>query len=100
MLTQNDPRFIHYLNHSMSALSSMVEKGYDHWIITFSGGKDSTTTLVVALETALTCLEQVKRIDVVYSDTMLEIPIIHQFAISFLRHLKNLDRIARLPLYT
>ncbi|MCM8747694.1 phosphoadenosine phosphosulfate reductase family protein [Thermomicrobiaceae bacterium CFH 74404] len=92
-------RLLQRFDESVSALRSKVEEGYNHWIITFSGGKDSTTAVVVALETALTCLGQIEAIDIVYSDTMVEIPVIRQFALSFLERLKSLDRIAGLPVY-
>jgi len=92
-------RFLSRLNESKVALQTLVSKGYNHWIVTFSGGKDSTTTLIVALETALNLLVQVERIDVVYSDTMIEIPVIHQYALGFLEHLKGFQRVTSLPLH-
>jgi DNA sulfur modification protein DndC len=97
--SQEGPRFMHRLKDSISALRAMVEKGYTHWIVTFSGGKDSTTTLIVSLEAALVHPEQVERIDIVYSDTMLEIPLIRQFALDFMRTIQNMERVARLPIY-
>jgi len=97
--SQEGPRFMHRLRDSISALRAMVEKGYTHWIVTFSGGKDSTTTLIVSLEAALVYPEQVERIDIVYSDTMLEIPIIRQFALDFMKTIQNMERVARLPIY-
>lgn len=95
----NGARFLLRLRESESALHSIIERGYDHWIITFSGGKDSTTTLVIALETALSLSPQVERIDVVYSDTMIEIPVIQQYALGFLEYLKGFHRVASLPLH-
>jgi len=97
--SQEGPRFMHRLKDSISALRAMVEKGYTHWIVTFSGGKDSTTTLIVSLEAALVHPEQVERIDIVYSDTMLEIPLIRQFALDFMKTIQNMERVARLPIY-
>jgi len=97
--SQDGPRFMHRLKDSISALRAMIEKGYTHWIVTFSGGKDSTTTLIVSLEAALVHPEQVERIDIVYSDTMLEIPLIRQFALDFMEIIQNMERIARLPIY-
>lgn len=97
--SQDGPRFMHRLKDSISALRAMIEKGYTHWIVTFSGGKDSTTTLIVSLEAALVHPEQVERIDIVYSDTMLEIPLIRQFALDFMEIIQSMERIARLPIY-
>lgn len=92
-------RFLSRLDESEVALQTVINKGYNHWIITFSGGKDSTTTLVIALETALSLSRQVERIDVVYSDTMIEIPVIQQYALGFLEYLKIFHRVASLPLH-
>jgi len=96
---QNGARFLSRLDESEATLQTVISKGYNHWIITFSGGKDSTTTLVIALETALSLSRQVERIDVVYSDTMIEIPVIQQYALSFLEYLKESGRVASLPLH-
>lgn len=92
-------RYVYRFNESTSALVSMARRGHDHWIVTFSGGKDSTTTLVVALEAALILSGQVQRIDIVYADTMIEIPVIQEFAVDFLTFLKGFDRIATLPIH-
>lgn len=92
-------RYVYRLNDSISALRSKANEGYDRWIVTFSGGKDSTTTLVIALETALLYPGLAERIDIVYSDTMIEIPTIEQFALDFLEHLRNFDPLARLPIH-
>lgn len=92
-------RVLTRLDESKAALAYALEKGYNHWVVTFSGGKDSTSTVVVALETALEHLGRVKRIDVVYSDTMVEIPTIHRYALAFLQNLRNLSRLERLPLH-
>jgi DNA sulfur modification protein DndC len=93
-------RFTARLYETMSILCYFAaNRGYKHWIITFSGGKDSTTTLVTALETALNHSDLVERIDVVYSDTGIEIPVIQQYALDFLEHLQGFRRVARLPLH-
>jgi len=92
-------RVLNRIEESKTALEYVLKKGYDHWIITFSGGKDSTSTVVIALETALEHLDKIKRIDVIYADTMLEIPTIHQYALSFLHNLRKLPRLKGLPLH-
>jgi len=80
-------------------IAAATRRGLDHWILTFSGGKDSTTTVVLALETALREELPVDRIDVVYSDTLVEIPVIQYFALGFLKFLAGLDRLRSLPLH-
>ena len=97
---KGEPRFGARLQESMSALYHFAtNRSYKHWIITFSGGKDSTTTLIIALETALNHPDLAERIDVVYSDTGIEIPVIQQYALDFLEHLEGFQRVARLPLH-
>jgi len=92
-------RFLLRFKESKTLLKRMVTRGYNRWIIAFSGGKDSTTTVITAIETAIELGEQVERIDVVYSDTMLEIPVIHQYALTFLKFLQESKRNIGLPLY-
>lgn len=94
-----NPQLLSCLAQSQDTLQAITNIGYNHWIITFSGGKDSTATLIVALETALILSQQIQRIDIVYSDTEIEIPSIHQYAIRFLEHLMSFDRLARLPIH-
>jgi len=91
------PRFLQRFEESQTTLLNMLKRGYSHWIITFSGGKDSTTTTIIAIETAL--ISVVERIDVVYCDTELEIPVIYQYAMSFLGYLKKNSRLTYLPLH-
>lgn len=93
------PRLIMRLRESLSALQLVIDKGYKHWIVTFSGGKDSTTTLIVALEAALSFPGWIERLDVVYTDTGVEIPVIQQSALGFLEYLQRSDRVTGLPLY-
>jgi len=93
------PRLFLRLRECAFVLESVLEKGFDHWILTFSGGKDSTTALVIALETALQENLPVRRIDVIYSDTLIEIPVIRAYALNFLKFLKTFSRVASLPLH-
>ena len=92
-------RLLKRFNEAVESLKFILDQGYKHWVITFSGGKDSTTTLIVALEAALICDEQIERIDVMYSDTGIEIPSIQQYALKFIRYLQNFDRVKDLPVY-
>jgi DNA sulfur modification protein DndC len=84
-------------HESVEVVKKFVEKGYSHLAISFSGGKDSTTTLIVVLEAALLLPDKIERIDVLYADTGLEIPVIHKFALEFLEFLRNFQRIKSLP---
>lgn len=83
---------------SLAILENMFQRGYDHWVVTFSGGKDSTTTLIVALEAILRKKLKIRKVDVIYSDTLIEIPVIYDQALKFLNFLQTFDRVRKLPL--
>ena len=95
---KDSPSVFGRIEESFKAFDYVLNQGYDNWLITFSGGKDSTLTLVLALEYVLKNTGKVERIDVVYSDTLLEIPSIHQYTISFLDYLMEDEKFRELPL--
>src|ERR1041385_4964298 len=88
------------IDESNKAFDYLIEKGYNNWILTFSGGKDSTTILVLALEYIIDNPGRVDRVDVVYADTLVEIPSITEFAKSILTFLKRFKKEKQLNLYT
>ncbi|MEM3658678.1 MAG: phosphoadenosine phosphosulfate reductase family protein [Candidatus Hadarchaeum sp.] len=87
------------LQLATQTLVSACKHGFNHWLLMFSGGKDSTATVIVALETVLKEKLPVNRIDVVYADTLVEIPVIRSFALQFLEFLAEFDRLQFLPLF-
>ena len=92
-------RLYEKVHNSMLSFKKAFESGYIHWIIMYSGGKDSTTCLVLAFESILQEKLNVQRIDVIYADTLLEIPVLKEHALSFLGFLKEFQRISELPFY-
>lgn len=60
------------LAESAAAFERALARGLEHWVVMFSGGKDSTTTLILALQHLED--ERLKRLDVIYSDTQVEMP--------------------------
>lgn len=87
------------IDESVAVLESALKRGFNHWIIMFSGGKDSTATTVIALETALKKRSLVNRIDIVYSNTLVEIPVIEKYALDFLEFLEKFERTQGLPIF-
>jgi DNA sulfur modification protein DndC len=76
------------VDQSIKVLRRAVdEHGLDRWVIMFSGGKDSTTALILALEAAKQS-GKVERIDVIFSNTGVEIPTIEAHAFTFLDNLR------------
>lgn len=92
-------RLLQQIQQAEEVLQDMLQRGYTHWIVTFSGGKDSTTVAVLALEAALKFQDHVERIDVIYSDTGIEIPAINIYALQFLDYIKRAQRLQHVNLY-
>lgn len=89
------------LERSISKLRCSVEQGKDHWVVTYSGGKDSTLLTVLTCEIAKRKLEWgPKAIEIVYSDTLQEIPAMHDIALNFLNRIDLLTRDKGLPIRT
>lgn len=86
------------VHETKKAFISALERGFNHWVLMFSGGKDSTTAVILALETAVQEKLPVSRIDIVYSDTLVEIPVIRQYALNFLRFIASFERLTSLPI--
>jgi DNA sulfur modification protein DndC len=71
---------------SLRGVKAMHKRGYRRWYVMYSGGKDSTAALVLTLE----ALKDTNAcVEVLYCDTQLEIPTLHQFAKGFLQFLSN-----------
>ena len=79
------------LLRSLAMLHQSIEKGKTKWIITYSGGKDSTLLGVIACEVMRRNLRwKPESIDIIYCDTLEEIPPMHQAALEFLNHIKSI----------
>ncbi|MBT9258177.1 MAG: phosphoadenosine phosphosulfate reductase family protein [Clostridiales bacterium] len=83
------PDFQEAMQLAEGALETALRRGFVHWVLTYSGGKDSTTTTVLTLEWLKRRGYPVKA-HVIYADTGLEIPTLHAQAQTFLRALQDL----------
>ncbi|GAA5440819.1 phosphoadenosine phosphosulfate reductase family protein [Deinococcus caeni] len=72
------------------AFQEAVAKGYKNWIVMFSGGKDSTALAVLAIEWIKLNIESQVELNIVFSDTGVEIPTINKQAANFLDYIENL----------
>jgi len=71
----------------------------DHWVVTFSGGKDSTLVTILAVETFRRWPDIAPAaLDIVYADTLVEIPPLHRQALCLLDHVQTLAREHRAPI--
>jgi DNA sulfur modification protein DndC len=81
---------------SRASLEKIYAENSSRWVVTFSGGKDSTLTLALTLD-FLRSKEKRPRVDVVYADTMMEIPAMRRTAASMLTFVRRFARENRLP---
>jgi len=81
-------------------LTAAARAGHNHWIIAFSGGKDSSLVTCLAVELLRRRTVDNTRIDVVYSDTLMELPPFAENAISLLNFVRTLSSTHELPVHT
>ena len=88
-------------------LAEMVERswavldglrGTSRWLLAFSGGKDSTSALVLAVEFLRRRRPAGVSLEVLYADTLLEIPPMARHAEGMLAHVEALAEAEGLPL--
>lgn len=83
---------------SQRVFDEIASRCLPRWVVTFSGGKDSTLTALLAVD-YITRMDSPPRLDVVYSDTLLEIPAMRRAAGLFLGHLRRVGRANELPVH-
>lgn len=74
---------------SLEIIRKAAEEFSAPWVLSFSGGKDSTTTLSLLIE-AMRTGAKIPKLYVVYADTLLEHPVLHRETIEALESLKGL----------
>jgi DNA sulfur modification protein DndC len=80
---------------------AVIHRGMRDWIVTYSGGKDSTVLTVVAIEVLRRHVDWMpEKITVVYADTLNEIPPVHSNALGFLARIRHLAQRENLPVTT
>jgi DNA sulfur modification protein DndC len=86
------------ITESENAFRHVLELGFDHWVITYSGGKDSTAVVCLAFELLKNRLVSPAKVDIVYSDTGMEIPTLRHNALRFLHFIKKEAKRLNLPI--
>jgi DNA sulfur modification protein DndC len=77
------------LLRSVGLLYQAIQRNKKNWIITYSGGKDSTLLTVIASEIMRREVEwRPESIDIIYCDTLEEIPPMHDAALKFLKYIE------------
>jgi len=65
-------------------------KDYEHWVISFSGGKDSSTLVTLTIDLIETgCIPKPKSLHVLYADTRMELPPLQMSAMQILSECKR-----------
>ncbi len=85
-----DEELVASLRETTRVLKSAVTSGYTHWIIAFSGGKDSSLVTVLAVELLRRRTIRNIQIDVVFSDTMMELPPFGENAIALIKYISEI----------
>ena len=83
---------------SQRAFDEIASRHLPRWVVTFSGGKDSTLTALLAADYLLQMDGERPKLDVVYSDTLMEIPAMRKASGSFLRYLRRFALEHELPI--
>lgn len=86
------------LIESENALRHVLESGFDHWVVTYSGGKDSTAVVCLLFELLKSKVVAPSLVDIVYSDTRMEIPTLHKNALQFLGYVRREAKRLGLPI--
>jgi DNA sulfur modification protein DndC len=84
------------LNRSWESLADL--ESYPRWLLAFSGGKDSTSVLVLATEFIRQKRPSGVSLEVLYADTRLEIPPMARHAERMLLHVEALAQAEELPI--
>lgn len=81
---------------TLRVFKEIDSRGFDHWVVTFSGGKDSTLTALLALS-YLSEMGRPPQLDVIYSDTRLEVPEMRDTASLMLKKIRSFSKEHSLP---
>lgn len=92
-LTRHPDRELHALfERSQKAFDEIASRHLPRWVVTFSGGKDSTLTALLAADYVSQMDGERPKLDVVYSDTLMEIPAMRKTVGSFLRYMRRFSK--------
>ncbi len=87
--TSTDAELKRLLTETFENLAGIADKGHDRWVVTYSGGKDSTTVAILSSLFLMANPQYDVRLEVVYSDTLLELPPLRQTADAMMTHMRS-----------
>lgn len=74
---------------SFEALASIADKGHARWVVTYSGGKDSTLVAVLTSLFLTANPGYTVQLEVIYSDTLMEMPPLRETADAMMKHMRS-----------
>src|SRR2546428_8068193 len=77
------------ITRTFEALATVGDKGHDRWVVTYSGGKDSTTVAVLSSIFLLANPNYHVRLEVIYSDTLMGMPPLRETADAMMSHMRS-----------
>jgi len=95
-----DKELVASLRETTRVLKAAVTEGYNHWIIAFSGGKDSSLVAVLVVELLRRQTIRNVQVDLVFSDTLMELPPFGENAVALIKHISEIGGKNTLPLRT
>ncbi len=94
---QRDQELVRLFKRSQRVFDEIASRKLPRWVSTFSGGKDSTLTALLAAD-YIAGMDDPPHLDIVYSDTLMEIPAMRDAAGSFIEYLRGFARDRELPI--
>ncbi len=88
------------LRVTAQTLLSAEAEGHKHWVLAFSGGKDSSAVAMLTVELLKRKILNDVQVDVVYSDTLMELPPFGENALNLLAHIDQIGKQNELPIRT
>lgn len=85
----HDEQLLQLIARSFETLAAIAEEGHERWVVTYSGGKDSTTVAILTSLFLMANPEHEVQLDVIYSDTLLEMPPLRETADAMMRYMRS-----------
>lgn len=80
------------IEKTISLINDIYANDNKPWFVAFSGGKDSTLVLLLIIEFIKKSNSLNKGINIVYCDTGVEIPVMHNYTIETLKRVENFSK--------
>jgi DNA sulfur modification protein DndC len=83
-----DPELTQQITRSFESLATIADANHDRWVVTYSGGKDSTTVAILTSLFLVANPNYKVKLEVIYSDTLMEMPPLRDTADAMMKHMR------------